>query len=88
MLEKHIQSKIIDYLESKGAYVINVCSPTKAGQPDIVFCYDSAFGAIEVKQPGQKPRPLQIYHIDQINEAGGVAIVATCVEDVARLFDD
>jgi Holliday junction resolvase len=89
MLESAIQKKIIDYLESQGCYVVNVVQAGKAGVPDILAVCPQASGAVlavEVKRPGKKARPLQEYHLQKIREAGGVAIVATCVEDVERIF--
>ena len=40
------------------------------------------FIACEVKRPGQKPTIGQKKFIDRINRAGGLAFVATSVEDV------
>lgn len=62
-----------------------------AGLPDIICCYRGYFFGIEVKQPGQRPTPRQEFVHSQIKRAGGVAIVATCVDDVASViskYDD
>ena len=42
------------------------------------------FGAIEVKRPGGKPSPEQVAFLDLLRRAGGIAVLATCVEDVAK----
>ena len=42
------------------------------------------FLAIEVKRPGQQPTPYQAGFLDQVRKAGGVAFVATSVQDVER----
>jgi len=58
-LESQIQSKIIKYLEGRGCYVVNCVQTGKAGTPDLIACAcDGSFLAVEVKRPGQKPRPL------------------------------
>lgn len=82
MLESRIQRAIISYLESLGAYVVNVVKAGKAGTPDIVCCVYGLFVGIEVKRPGHEPRPLQEYHLKKIGEAQGHTLVATCVQDV------
>jgi len=43
---------------------------------------------IEVKRPGQKPTELQWKRIDTVRGGGGIADVATCIEDVARILSD
>lgn len=41
------------------------------------------FLAIEVKRPGEKPTPDQAAFLEAVQAAGGIGIVATCVDDVA-----
>lgn len=63
-MEKKLQSAIIKWLKSQGAYVIKPRSGpgVPAGCPDIIFLYGNRWGVIEVKaeehakmQPGQQP---------------------------------
>lgn len=63
-MESKLQSEIIRWLKSKGAYVIKTMPGmgTPVGCPDIVFLFEGAWGVIEVKasekapwQPGQEP---------------------------------
>lgn len=62
MLESKLQSEIVKYLRHKGAYVIKTKpgAGTPTGCPDIIFLFEGAWAAIEVKadakskfQPGQ-----------------------------------
>jgi Holliday junction resolvase len=62
-MESKLQSQIIKWLKSKGAYVIKTKPGmgTPIGCPDIVFIYEGAWGTIECKaakgsrfQVGQK----------------------------------
>lgn len=48
---------------------------TKAGVPDLLACVNGVFVAIEVKAQNGKASELQLYNIEQIRKAGGVAIV-------------
>lgn len=52
------------------------------GVPDILTCIKGRFVAIEVKTPTGKLTKIQQYQIDQINKSGGVAFVATSLENV------
>jgi len=84
MRESQIQSKILTYLNSLDAWTVKLITTNKSGAPDIVGCLQGHFIAIEVKRPGQKPRPLQLYQIEQIRRAGGVAFYADSVEKVKK----
>jgi len=62
-MEKALQTTIIKFLKAQGAYVIKTKPGmgTPTGCPDIIFLYEGAYGAIEVKaaanspwQPGQE----------------------------------
>lgn len=48
----------------------------KSGIPDLIVCINGKFVAIEVKASDGKASPLQIRNINEINSAGGYAIVA------------
>jgi hypothetical protein len=58
-----------------------------AGIPDIVGCLDGRFFAIEVKVPGNRPTRLQELTLSRIAAAGGLAGVATSVEDALTVLD-
>jgi len=45
---------------------------------------DGKFLAIEVKRPGRKPTERQRQFLEQVEAAGGIALVAYSVEDVAK----
>ena len=82
MNEQQIQKKIQDYLKKQGCYVVKVISANRAGVPDILACCNGKFYGIEVKTPKGKPSELQLKHLEMINEAGGVGIIARSVEDI------
>ena len=89
MTEQQLQTKIIKYLQLQGAYVVNGLF-TRKGIPDLVFCYYGIFAAIEVKLPITKHKvsPLQQHHIDEINDAGGHAIVAWELSQVKEFLEE
>lgn len=78
MKEQEIQTKIIKYLTSIGAYTEKVIAGTRSGLPDIRGCYKSIFFAIEVKTPATRHNTskLQEVNLRKIKDAGGYAITA------------
>lgn len=75
--EKNFENKIKSYLKSIGAYFIKTHGDrfSRVGTPDIIACVNGHFVAVEVKATTGKPSELQIYHIDQINKAGGYGVI-------------
>ena len=60
------------------------------GSSDLIGWHKTTgkFVAIEVKRPGQKLRPDQKDFIDRVKEAGGIAGVARCPDDLAEILTD
>lgn len=87
-LEQDIQKNIIDFLEKNGFLAIkhnNIGIYARAGVPDILACSNQGrFIGIEVKRPGEKPKPIQQAFLDAINQLNGVAFSAVSVDDVQR----
>ena len=85
--EKKVENQIKRYLDSLGAYHVKIHGSAymPAGTPDILACVRGRFVGIEVKKPkGGVVSALQKLKIKQIRNAGGVALVATSVEEVER----
>ncbi|RLK63174.1 VRR-NUC domain-containing protein [Atopobacter sp. AH10] len=84
--EKQVENKIKNYLASIGAYFEKIHGGSvyqASGIPDILACYKGRFIAIEVKRPnGGVTSALQKLKLKQIEEAGGIAIVARSVEEI------
>lgn len=87
-LEQDIQKNIIDFLEKNGFLAIkhnNMGIYARAGVPDILACSNQGkFIGIEVKRPGEKPKPIQQAFLDAINKLNGVAFSAVSVEEVKK----
>lgn len=75
-MEKKLQKKIIDYLNSIGAYVIKTIITNRRGVPDIIACYNGMFIAVECKSPGGRLSQLQEYNLKLIYNEGGIVFVA------------
>lgn len=91
MEEKQIENKIKKYLSSIGAYFEKIHGGSffqAAGIPDILACCRGRFVAIEVKRPNKGDlSALQKLKLTQIQEAGGVAIVARSVQEVRERLE-
>lgn len=96
--EADIQKLILSWLRLHGAFCVRVNGGAvktegrfirftdTVGCPDILCCWPTegraVFVGIECKRPGGKLRPEQAACIDAIRKAGGLAFVATSLEDV------
>ena len=95
--EGYITSAITDYLKLRGAWYAKMHGHLGQipGIPDLLFCWRGRFGGIEVKVPRpqntvkQRERflsPAQRAQLLAITRAGGLAIVATRLEDVMAIL--
>jgi len=86
--EQALQKKILNYLESIGAWTVKTITTNKNGTPDILAVHEGRFIAIEVKRPGllRNVSKLQQYQINRINEAGGLAFAADSLETVKEII--
>jgi len=62
----------------------------KAGIPDYlgILPWSGQFIGIEAKAPGKHGRPTQVQVCEEINKAGGVAIITSDAEKVRALLHD
>ena len=86
MREKQIEKKLITEVKKRGGICPKWVSPGFDGVPDrIVLLPHGKFAFVEVKAPGEKPRPLQVsrhkllrrlgfhvYVLDNESEIGGI----------------
>ena len=60
MREKTIEQKLVQAVKAKGGIAPKFVSPGFSGVPDrLILLPDGKCGFVEVKAPGEKPRPLQ-----------------------------
>jgi len=69
-LESKIQAGIIKRLEAQGYYVVKLILTNKNGIPDLLLLKDGKASFVEVKRPGEKPRPLQEYRMSELKKLG------------------
>jgi hypothetical protein len=96
--EKLVRDKIIKYLTSIGAFVINTpaglmavegrtFSTGEAGRADLHCCLRGRFLAIETKAKDKRPTEAQRRYGARVEKAGGIWICADCVDDVMQVTD-
>lgn len=97
--EQKIQKAICQYLTVKGIpySVTNASIHYENGQPrrrvgtdgwpDVTACWQGKFLGIEVKSYSGKLRPAQIECHKKIEAAGGLVVVARCVDDVMKVVE-
>lgn len=94
MLEKKIESKVVDYAKKKGCWARKFTSPGTRAVPDRVFGYEGSVWFIEFKAEGKDATKLQksehaemrrcglrVYVVDSITK--GCAVVDAEIERVS-----
>lgn len=86
MLEKTIERKLTVAVKKAGGIAVKFVSPSFDGMPDrLVLLPDGLIAFVELKAPGERPRPLQearhrllrslgfkVYVIDKPEQIGGM----------------
>ncbi len=86
MREKALEHKFVMEVKRVGGLALKFVSPGFDGMPDrIVLLHGGKIGFVEVKAPGEKPRPLQlarhrlfrrlgfkVFVLDNSDEIGGI----------------
>lgn len=75
--ESAIQAAIIGRYERNGYSVVKIGLCNKQGFPDLMALKEGKVLFIEVKRPGQKPRPLQEYRHKELREQGFEVLILT-----------
>jgi len=84
--EAKVKKVVVQQLKERGAYYFYPVTGGygRSGVPDIIGCLGGAFFGIECKAGKNKTTALQDKNIEEINKAGGYAIVVN--EDNMRSF--
>ncbi len=87
MREKDLERRLVKAVRDAGGLALKFVSPGMAGVPDrlLLFPGDRAAFA-EVKAPGEKPRPLQVYRMEQLRSLGFRVYVVDSVDAVQNVI--
>lgn len=89
--EKAVENKIKKWLKDKNYWFFKVHGSIfqPSGIPDILACINGKFVAIEVKRTkGGIVSPLQKAQIEKIKENGGIAGVASSMEEFLEILKE
>lgn len=88
MKESRIEKRLIKEIEKIGGKALKFVSPGVSGVPDrIVLLPRGRVIFVELKAPGEKPEPLQVYRAEQLRKLGFEVKVIDSIEDIMQLID-
>lgn len=86
MKEKYIEQQLIKAVKSAGGICPKLVSPGTDGMPDrLVLLPGGRITFVEVKAPGQKPRPLQLLRHRTLRDLGFKVFVLDDPEQIPEL---
>ena len=88
MLEKEIEKKLVTAVRMMDGVAVKFVSPGYAGMPDrLVLLPGGRMAFVEVKRPGEQPRPLQEARHRMLRRLGFKVYVLDSVEKIERIID-
>ena len=89
MLEKRIEQRLRDEVKRRGGLALKFVSPGFAGVPDrLVLMPDGNVGFVEVKAPGEVPRPIQLSRHKLLRRLGFKVYVLDNIENITHIIDE
>ena len=86
--EREIEFKLRKATADRGGLCLKFTPTNWVGAPDrLVLLPGGAVGFVEIKAPGQRPRPLQVRRHTQLAELGYVVLVLDDPDRVAEVLD-
>ena len=89
MREKTIEQKLASEVKKRGGICPKWVCPSFDGMPDrIVLMPHSHVAFVEVKAPGEKPRPLQQSRHRMLRRLGFKVFVLDAIENIGGIIDE
>ncbi len=89
MREKQIEQKLVRATKNMGGIAPKLVSPGFDGMPDrIVLLPGGHIGFVEVKAPGEKPRPLQLARHGLLRRLGFKVYVLDDEQQIGGILDE
>lgn len=87
--EKQTEQKLAKAVKAEGGMCPKLISPGTDGMPDrMVLLPEGHMGFVEVKAPGQKPRPLQQKRHEQLRDLGYTVAVLDDPQQIPEILDE
>lgn len=85
--EKQIEQKLVAEVRRRGGMALKFVSPSYSGMPDrLILLPDGKMAFVEVKAPGQKPRPLQVKRHAMLRKLGFKVFVLDAASDIPMML--
>lgn len=89
MREKTIEQKFREAVKAAGGLAVKFASPGFDGVPDrLALLPDGKMAFVEVKAPGEKPRPLQLVRHRQLRQLGFKVYVLDDESQIGGMIDE
>lgn len=89
MREKIIEQKLVTAVKKHGGICPKFVSPGFDGMPDrLLLLPHGRFAFVEVKAPGEKPRPLQLSRHRLLRRLGFMVYVLDSEEQIGGIIDE
>lgn len=89
MNEKDLEQKLVKMVKQVGGMALKFVSPGNSGVPDrLVLIAIGKIAFVEVKAPGEKPRPLQIRMIHRIRKLGFKVYVLDDEKKIGEIINE
>lgn len=89
MLEREVEQALVREVRKHGGIAPKLTSPNNAGMPDrLVILPKGKVCFVELKRPGQKPRPLQIRQMQRLTNLGCMVRTLDHPNKIPGLIDE
>lgn len=87
--ERQIEQRLVTETRKRGGMALKFVSPSFAGMPDrLILLPDGKMAFVEVKAPGQKPRPLQVKRHAMLRKLGFKVFVLDAASDIPVILKE
>ena len=89
MKETQIEQKLVRAVKHSGGIAPKLVCPGQDGMPDrILLLSGGRIAFVEVKAPGEKPRPLQLRRHEQLRRLGFAVYILDRPEQIEKVLED
>ena len=89
MREKEIEQKLAAKVKAMGGMAVKFISPGMDGMPDrLVLLPGGRIAFVELKAPGEKMRPLQLWRKKQLEALGIIVFCIDRVDQIGGVLDE
>ena len=89
MREKTVEQRLVKAVKNRGGICPKLVCPGFDGMPDrLVLLPDGKVGFVEVKAPGEKPRPLQVSRHNLLRGLGFQVFTLDDITAIPRMLDE